>query len=96
MDLYGIRNMKSVDFEHGKVIRSMDVVRTVSDRLGTKRLLMCGGKESLGSLYRGYIEVGSAYIAPYSGKYGRGFICCTHSEVSSQYMDVCYYIREED
>lgn len=96
MDIYGIRNMKSVDFEHGKMINEADVVRIISDKLGTRQLLMRGGRDSLGSAYRGYIGAGQAYIAPYSGRYGRGYICCTNMEQSTRYMNVCYYVQEED
>lgn len=96
MNLYGISSMKSVDFDRGEIVEAMDVIKIISDRLGTKRLLMCGGKDNLGSSYRGYINAKEAYIAPYNGKYGKGFICCTHSCRSSLYMDVCYYIREEN
>lgn len=97
MDIYGISKMKSVDFERGRVVDSNNAIMIIAYELGARRLTMIGGgPDSLGAQYRGYIEVGKAFIAPYSGKYGNGFICCTHNARSSRYMDVCYYIPKED
>ena len=91
MNIYGICNkLKSVNTKKGFMISRADAFNNYI--LNSKYNLRTGG------IYRGYIEVGYAYIAPYNGRYGKGFAIAVHSyykgKSSSKFMQI-YFCTEK-
>lgn len=72
MNIYGICNkLKSVNTKKGFVISRADAYANYI--LSSKYRCRTGG------IYRGYIEVESAYVAPYNGRYGKGVVVAVHN-----------------
>ena len=92
MNIYGICNkLKSVNTKKGFIISLADACNDYI--LNSKYNLRIGG------IYRGYIEVGSAYVAPYNGRYGKGVVVALHSyykgKSSSKFMQI-YFCTEKE
>ena len=92
MNIYGICNkLKSVNTKKGFVISNADACNDYI--LNSKYNLRIGG------IYRGYIEVGSAYVAPYDGRYGKGVAVAVHihykGKSSSKFMQIYFCIEKE-
>ena len=92
MNIYGICDkLKSVNTKKGFVISSADAFNNYI--LNSKYILRVGG------MYRGYIEVGSAYVAPYNGRYGKGVALALHSyykgKTVSSFMQIYFCIEKE-
>ena len=92
MNIYGICDkLKSVDTTKGVVIS-----RNEADNkyLYNSNYFRFGGAD-----YHGYIEEGSAYVAPYEGRYGKGVVVAVHSyyrgKASSKFMQVYFCIKKE-
>ena len=92
MNIYGICDkLKSVNTKKGFVI---SYVKACNDYiLNSKYHCHVGG------IYRGYIEAGSAYVAPYNGRYGKGFAVavqsCYKGKRSSIFMRI-YFCTEKE
>ena len=92
MNIYGICDkLKSVDTKKGFMISSTDAFNNYI--LNSKYLLRVGG------MYRGYIEVGSAFVAPYDGRYGKGVAVAMHSyykgKTAPRFMQIYFCIEKE-
>ena len=92
MNIYGICDkLKSVNTKKGFMISSADAFKDYI--LNSKYNLRTGG------IYLGYIEVGSAYVAPYNGRYGKGVAIAVHSyykgKSSSKFMQI-YFCTEKE
>ena len=92
MNIYGIFDkLKSVNTKKGFIISRADAI----DKF------IFNGKYNLrvGGMYRGYIEVGSAYVAPYNGRYGKGVVVALHSyykgKSSSKFIQI-YFCTEKE
>lgn len=92
MNIYGICDkLKSVNTKKGFVISYTDAL----DKY------IFNGKYNLhvGGTYRGYIELESAYVAPYNGRYGKGVVVALHSyykdKSSSKFMQI-YFCTEKE
>lgn len=93
MNIYGICDkLKSVNTKKGVVI-SIDVAEN-------KYLCNSNYRHFGGASYRGYIEKGSAYVAPYKGRYGKGVAVAIHdyykSKASTKFMQVYFCIEKGD
>ena len=92
MNIYGIYDkLHSVDATKGIVISRDDA--------DNKYLYNSKYRRFGGADYRGYIEEGSAYVAPYEGRYGKGVIVAVHSyyrgKTSSKFMQIYFCIEKE-
>ena len=92
MNIYGICNkLKSVNTKKGFVISRADAHDNYI--FNSKYNVRVGG------IYLGYIEVGSAYVAPYNGRYGKGVAVAMHSyykgKSSSRFMRI-YFCTEKE
>lgn len=92
MNIYGICDkLKSVNTKKGFMISSADAFNNYI--LNSKYILRVGG------MYRGYIEVGFAYVAPYNGRYGKGVAVAVHSyykgKTSPKFMQIYFCIEKE-
>lgn len=92
MNIYGICDkLKSVNTKKGFVISSDDAFSNYI--FNSKYNVRVGG------IYRGYIEVGSAYVAPYNGRYGKGVAVALHSDYkgksSSRFTQIYFCIEKE-
>lgn len=93
MNIYGICDkLKSVNTKKGFVISRTDAFNDYI--LNSKYFLRAGG------MYRGYIEAGFAYVAPYNGRYGKGFVVALHSyykgKTSPKFMQIYFCIEKGD
>ena len=92
MNIYGICDkLKSVNTKKGFVI---SYVKACNDYiLNSKYHCHVGG------IYRGYIEAGSAYVAPYNGRYGKGVAVAIHGyykgKSSTKFMQIYFCIEKE-
>ena len=92
MNIYGICDkLKSVDTTKGAVISIDDAEN--------KYLCNSNYRRFGGASYRGYIEEGSAYVAPYEGRYGKGVAVAIHDyykgKASTKFMQVFFCIEKE-
>lgn len=94
MNIIGIYDKldNTVSTGEGKLVD----VNTLNDVLYGKKYIRYGGSD-----YRGYIEKGKAYIAPYSGRYGNGYCVATHAyrkdgTTSTKYMTVWFCVKREN
>ena len=92
MNIYGICDkLKSVNTKKGVVISRDDA--------DNKYLYNSNYRRFGGASYRGYIEEGSAYVAPYEGRYGKGVVVAIHSyyrgKTSSKFMQIFFCIEKE-
>ena len=72
MNIYGICDkLKSVNTKKGFIIPHADAFNNYI--FNSKYHCHVGG------IYRGYIEAGFAYVAPYDGRYGKGVAIAVHS-----------------
>ena len=92
MNIYGICDkLKSVNTKKGFVISRAEALKDYifNDKYNFR----------IGAIYRGYIEAGSAYVAPYDGRYGKGFAVALHSyykgKSSSKFMRI-YFCTEKE
>lgn len=91
MNIYGICDkLKSVNTKKGFVISLADAY---NDYIFNSKYNI-----RIGAIYRGYIEKGFAYVAPYDGRYGKGFAVAVHSNYkgksSSRFMRI-YFCTEK-
>ena len=87
MNIYGICDkLKSVNTKKGFIISRADACNDYI--FNSKYNLRTGG------IYLGYIELGFAYVAPYNGRYGKGFVVAVHSyykgKSSSRFMQIYF------
>ena len=92
MNIYGIYDkLSSIDTTKGVVISRNDADNKY---LYNEKYRRFGGAD-----YRGYIEEGFAYVAPYDGRYGKGFAVAVHSyykgKSSSKFMQIYFCIEKE-
>ena len=93
MNIYGIYDkLSSIDTTKGAVISR--------DEADNKYLYNSNYHRFGGADYRGYIEEGSAYVAPYEGRYGKGVAVAVHSyyrgKTSPKFMQVYFCIEKGD
>ena len=92
MNIYGICDkLKSVNTKKGFVISRKDAF--------DKYIFNSKYNFRIGGIYRGYIEVGSAYVAPYNGRYGKGVAVavqsCYKGKRSSIFMRIYFCTKKE-
>lgn len=92
MNIYGICDkLKSVNTKKGFVVSHLEAC---NDYIHNSKYNL-----RIGGIYRGYIEVGSAYVAPYNGRYGKGVAVALHSNYkgksSSRFMRI-YFCTEKE
>ena len=92
MNIYGIYDkLHSVDTTKG--------VAVSRDYAENKYLLNRNYRHFGGASYRGYIEEGGAYVAPYEGRYGKGVAVAIHDyyrgKTSTKFMRVFFCIKKE-
>ena len=92
MNIYGICDkLKSVNTKKGFVVSYIEACNNYISN--SKYYCHVGG------MYRGYIEEGSAYVAPYNGRYGKGVAVALHSyykgKTSSKFMQIYFCIEKE-
>ena len=92
MNIYGICDkLKSVNTKKGFVISLAEAYENYI--FNSKYHCRVGG------IYRGYIEEGVAFVAPYEGRYGKGVAVAAHSyykgKTSSRFMQVYFCIEKE-
>ena len=92
MNIYGICDkLKSVNTKKGFVISRADAF---NDYIFNSKYNF-----RIGGIYRGYIEKESAYVAPYNGRYGKGFAVAVHSSYkgksSSIFMRIYFCTYKE-
>lgn len=92
MNIYGICDkLKSVNTKKGFVISCEDALNNYI--FNSKYNFRIGG------IYRGYIEKGIAYVAPYDGRYGKGFVVAVHSyykgKSATKFMRIYFCIEKE-
>ena len=92
MNIYGICDkLKSVNTKKGFVVSYTEACNDY----------ICNSKYHchVGGIYHGYIEVGSAYVAPYNGRYGKGVVVALHSyykgKSSSKFIQI-YFCTEKE
>ena len=91
MNIYGICDkLKSVNTKKGFVVSHADAF---NDYIFNSKY-----NSRKGGIYRGYIELESAYVAPYNGRYGKGVVVALHSyykdKSSSKFMQI-YFCTEK-
>lgn len=93
MNIYGIYDkLHSVDTTKGVV---MSISDAENEYLCNEKYRCFGGAD-----YRGYIEKDVAFVAPYEGRYGKGFAVAVHSyykgKSSSKFMQIFFCIEKGD
>ena len=92
MNIYGIYDkLHSVDTTKGVVI--------YHNTANVKYLCNSNYRRFGGASYRGYIDEGYAYVAPYEGRYGKGVAVAIHDyyrgKSSTKFMRVFFCIEKE-
>ena len=92
MNIYGICDkLKSVNTKKGFVVSH---TKACNDYIFNSKYYC-----HVGAMYRGYIDEGSAYVAPYDGRYGKGVVVALHSyyngKASSRFMQIYFCIEKE-
>ena len=93
MNIYGICDkLKSVNTKKGFVISYDDAFNDYIFNSSKYNF-------RIGGMYRGYIELGHAYAAPYNGRYGKGVAIAVHGyylgKTSSKFMQIYFCIEKE-
>lgn len=94
MNIYGLLKKNTVDTNKGRFMLEADFYCDYVERINNIVQRVIGPVD-----IEGYMNNDCVYVAPYNGRYGKGFIVCKpeyfNGRKSTKYMRMYYYIEME-